>query len=185
MLEFILGKDIVGYVRRHKGLVVLSLVLTAISSILVVIPAYLLKPFVDEGMKLGGEIVTWKIPWLTFTSDSWFSWKVTEKVLVDGITSNHLLVILTFVAFGSTLLISITTYAGGLCAAAFSNRAVKDLRIDLYKKFVSLHLAYYHDKKAGDLIARSTADLTVMQGLIANVLMGLIQHPITAAVFLA
>lgn len=185
MLEVILGKDIVGYVRRHKGLVVLSLVLTAISSILVVIPAYLLKPFVDEGMKLGGEIVTWKIPWLTFTSDSWFSWKVTEKVLVDGITSNHLLVILTLVAFTSTLLISITTYAGGLCAAAFSNRAVMDLRIDLYKKFVSLNLAYYHDKKAGDLIARSTADLTVMQGLIANVLMGLIQHPITAAVFLA
>jgi subfamily B ATP-binding cassette protein MsbA len=184
MLTAILGKDIVRYVKRHRGLVFVSLALTAIASLLVVIPAYLLKPFVDEGMKLGGEMVTWKIPWISFTGESWSSWRITEKVLVDGVTSNRLLVILTLVAFGSTLLISITTYAGGLCGAAFSNRAVKDLRIDLYKKFVSLDLAYYHDKKAGDLIARSTADLTVMQGLIANVLMGLIEHPLTAAVFL-
>ncbi|RJR23033.1 MAG: ABC transporter ATP-binding protein [Desulfobacteraceae bacterium] len=184
MLEVVLGKDIARYVKRHKGLVFLSLALTACASLLVVIPAYLLKPFVDEGMKLGSEMVTWKIPWIAFTGESWFSWKITEKVLVEGVSSNHLLVILTLVAFCSTLLISMTTYAGGLCAAAFSNRAVKDLRIDLYRKFVSLHLGYYHDKKAGDLIARSTADLTVMQGLIANVLMGLIEHPLTAMVFL-
>jgi len=66
MLDFILGKDIASYIRRHRGLVVCALVLTAVSSLFVVVPAYLLQPFVDEGMKTGSDPVAWKIPWITF-----------------------------------------------------------------------------------------------------------------------
>ena len=38
--------------------------------------------------------------------------------------------------------------------------------------------------KAGELVARSTADLSVLQGLIAEILLGLIEYPLTAFVFL-
>lgn len=184
MLDTILGKEIAGYVRQHRGLVILSLVLTAIASVFVVVPAYLLQPFVDEGMKTGTDPVAWKIPWITFESGSLFSWKRTQITVVEAITPNHLLVLLTLIAFVSVLCKSIATYFGGLCAAAFSNRAVQSLRVDLFRKFISLSLSFYHKRKAGELIARSTADLAVMQGLIAEVLMGLIQHPLTAVVFL-
>ena len=125
MLDFILGKEITGYVRQHRGLVILSLVLTAIASLFVVVPAYLLQPFVDEGMKTGTDPVAWKIPWFTFESGSWFSWKRTQVTVVEGITPNHLLVLLTLIAFVSVLFKSMATYLGGLCAAAFSNRAVQ------------------------------------------------------------
>ena len=54
MLDFILGKDIASYVKRHRKLVVCSLVLTAISSLFVVVLAYLLQPFVDEGIVASG-----------------------------------------------------------------------------------------------------------------------------------
>jgi subfamily B ATP-binding cassette protein MsbA len=57
--------------------------------------------------------------------------------------------------------------------------------LDLFEKFVSLPLGFYHKQKAGELISRSTADLTVMQERIANILVGLVQHPLTALVFLA
>ncbi len=184
MLDLILGKNIASYIRRHRGLVFCSIVLTAVSSLFVVIPAYLLQPFVDEGMKIGSDPVAWKIPWITFHSESWLSWQRTNLTLVDGISPNSLLVLLTLVAFVSILFKSITIYLSGLSAAAFSNRAVKSLRIDLFNKFVSLPLGFYHDKKAGELVARSTADLTVMQTLIANVLIGLIEYPLTAFVFL-
>ena len=184
MLEFILGKHIAGYVRRHRSLVILSLLLTAVASLFVVIPAYLLQPFVDEGMKTGSDPVAWKIPWISLKPGTWFSWERTERVLVEGISPNHLLILLTFVAFLSVVFKSVSIYLGGLCGAAFSNRAVKSLRIDLFRKFVSLPLGFYHDKKSGELIARATADLTVMQGLIASVLTGLIENPLTATVFL-
>ena len=50
ILDALLGKDIAIYVRAYKGLITLSIVLTALSAIFVVIPAYLLQPFIDEGM---------------------------------------------------------------------------------------------------------------------------------------
>jgi len=184
MLDFILGKDIASYVKRHRGLVICSIILTAVSSLFVVIPAYLLQPFIDEGMKTGSDPVAWKIPWITFQSGSWLSWQRTDLTLVDGISPNSLLILLTLVAFVSIFFKSITIYLSGISAAAFSNRAVKSLRVELFKKFISLPLGFYHDKKSGELVARSTADLTVMQILIANVLIGLIEYPLTAFVFL-
>lgn len=185
MLDFILGKDIASYVKRHRGLVVCSLLLTAVSSLFVVVPAYLLQPFVDEGMKTGPDPVVWKIPWIAFDSGSWLSWHRTELVLMDGISPNSLLMLLMLVGFLSVIIRSVTIYLGGLAAAAFSNRAVRSLRIDLFRKFVSLPLGFYHKKKSGELVARATADLTVMQAIIGNVLLGLIEYPLTALVFLS
>ncbi len=184
MLDRILGKDIAFYVRAHRGLVFVSILLTAVSAIFVVVPAYLLQPFVDEGMKTGSDPVTWKIPWIVFDFQSGLSWHRTELVLVDGVSPNRLLILLTFVAFLSVLLKSITIYFSQLAAAAFSNRAIKSLRIDLFDKFISLPLGFYHKRKAGELISRATADLTVMQATIANILIGLVQNPLTALAFL-
>ena len=184
MLNRILGKEIAFYVRAHRGLVFCSLVLTAISSVFVVVPAYLLQPFVDEGMKSGSNPATWKIPWIVFDFASGFSWHRTELVLVEGISPDRLLVLLTFVAFFSVLLKSVTIYFSQLAAAAFSNKAIKSLRIDLFDKFLSLNLGFYHKRKAGELISRAAADLTVMQERIGNVLIGLVQHPLTALAFL-
>ncbi|MBW1784299.1 MAG: ABC transporter ATP-binding protein, partial [Deltaproteobacteria bacterium] len=184
MLNLILGKDIAAYVRRHRAMVICSLVLMAISSLFVVVPAYLLQPFIDEGMKTGSTPVAWKIPWIHFDAGSWFSWKRTELTIVEGITPNRLLALLTLVAFVAVFIKSVTNYFGGLSAAAFSNRAVKSLRIDLFTKFISLSLGFYHKRRSGELIARSTADLAVLQGLIAEVLLGLIEYPLTALVFL-
>ena len=184
MLDRIIGKEIAAYIKRHRGMVICALVLMAISSLFVVVPAYLLQPFIDEGMKTGSAPVAWKIPWIHFDSGSWFSWKRTELTIVDGITPNRLLGLLTLVAFVAVFIRSITTYFGGLAAAAFSNRAVQSVRIDLFRKFNSLSMGFYHKEKSGELIARSTADLAVLQGLIAEVLLGLIEYPLTALVFL-
>ena len=48
MLRTILGKDIAPYVRRHHRLLISALALTALASVFVLIPAYLLKPFTDQ-----------------------------------------------------------------------------------------------------------------------------------------
>jgi subfamily B ATP-binding cassette protein MsbA len=182
ILDAILGKDIATYVRAYRGLITLSIVLTALSAIFTVVPAYLLQPFIDEGMKMTNDPAQWKIPWITF--ESLHSFKRTERVLIEGITPNRLLMLLTGIAFVSVVLKSITLYLSELSAAAFSNRAIKKLRIGLAEKFISLPLSFYHKRKSGELIARATADLTIMQSSISNIIIGFVQHPLTAAVFL-
>jgi ATP-binding cassette, subfamily B, bacterial MsbA len=185
MLERILGKDIASYVKDHRGFLVCAIILTAISSLFVVVPAYLLQPFIDEGMKTGSDPVSWKIPWLDFGTGSIFTWHRTELVVVKEIAPNLLLLLLTAIAFVSVIFKSLTNYLGQLAAAAFSNRAVKSLRIDFLNKLISLDQGFYNKHKAGGLISRSTADLSVMQSNIANIIIGLVQHPLTAIVFLA
>jgi len=184
MLDKILGKKIASYIRPHRALLICALALAAASSFFVLVPAYLIQPFVDECMKTGSEPATWKIPWIAFDSGSWFSWRRTEVILVENITPNTLLVVLLLIALVSIFLKSATVYLSELSAAAFANRAVKSMRIDLFRKFVSLPLGYYHKKRSGELIARATADLTVMQGRIAHILIGLIHHPLSAFAFI-
>jgi len=182
MLKKILGKDIADYISPHKRLIMLAIILTALSSLLIIIPVYLLQPFVDEGMKMTNDPVEWKIPWMTFQYP--LSFKRTELVLVSHISPNGLLVILTAVAFISVVLKSVTIYFGELAAVAFSNRSIRELRVELAQKFISLPLSFYHKRKIGELIARATADLTVMQANIGNVIIGLIRQPLTTIVFL-
>ena len=185
MLNYILGKDLAHYVKAHRGLLICSFVLTGLSALFVVIPVYLIQPFIDEGMKSGTDPVTWKIPWVALHLEGKFSWNRTEVVLLDGVSPNRLVFVLAFIAFLSMLIKSVIGYFSELASAAFSNRAIRSVRMDLFEKFVTLPLGFYHKQKAGELISRSTADLTVMQERISNILIGLIQYPLTAVVFLA
>lgn len=182
MFKKILGKDIAGYISPHKRLIMLAIILTALSSFLIIIPVYLLQPFVDKGMKMASDPVEWAIPWITF--ESLFSFKKTQLVLVSQISPNKLLLILTAIAFISVILKSVTMYLGQLSAVAFSNRSIRELRVDLAGKFISLPLSFYHKRKIGELIARATADLTVLQTNIGNVIIGLIRQPLMTIVFL-
>jgi ATP-binding cassette, subfamily B, bacterial MsbA len=185
MLDYILGKDLARYVRAHRNLILCSMALTTCSALFVVIPAYILQPFIDEGMKSGADPATWKIPWVAFGFEDGFSWKKTEIVLIRDVSPNLLLVVLSLVAFLAILFKSIALYLSQLAAAAFSNRAIRSMRIELFEKFIALPLSFYHKRKAGELISRSTADLTVMQERIANILIGLVEHPLTALAFLS
>jgi len=184
MLDYILGKDLSRYVEAHRGLLIASVLLTGLAALFVVIPVYLIQPFIDEGMKTGTDPVTWKIPWLTVHLDGGFSWKKTEIVLLDRVSSNRLVMVLGAIAFVSMLLKSLIGYFSELASASFSNKTIRSVRLDLFEKFVSLPLGFYHKQKAGELISRSTADLTVMQERISNILVGLVQYPLTALVFL-
>jgi len=185
MLDLILGKDIAGYVRQHRLLITCAMTFTIISAIFSLIPVYYIKPFIDEGMmKSTSETLPFTIPWLAFKSDSIFSLRIIDRVLLDNISNFYFLVILCVVTFVSMLFKSITAYISQLAASAFSNRAIKSMRIDLFNKLISLSQSFFDKHKAGVIISRSTSDLTVMQGRIANITIGLVQHPLTAILWL-
>ena len=180
MLERILGKDISFYVKGHGVLIICAIVLALIASVLAVLPTFFIGPFFDEGMKIGSEPVAWKVPWVEFDSGSLLSWHRTERVLIENVTPNRLLVILSILAMLSGFLRSVSLYFGHLATAAFSNRIIRVIRRDLFNKFIILPIGYFHRHKAGELVSRSTADIGVMQNRIANIIIGLVQHPMTA-----
>jgi subfamily B ATP-binding cassette protein MsbA len=180
MLERILGKDIGFYVKGHGVLIICAIVLALIAALLAVLPTFFIGPFFDEGMKIGSDPVAWKVPWVEFDSGSLLSWHRTERVLIENVTPNRLLIILSILAILSGFLKSVSLYFGHLATAAFSNRIIRVIRRDLFNKFIALPIGFFHKHKAGELVSRSTADIGVMQNRIANIIIGLVQHPMTA-----
>ena len=181
MLDYILGASIAPYVKKHYKLLIIALLLTALSSIFVVIPAYILQPFVDEGMKSAAEPASWKLPWIVYENGKWIR---SDYVIVENISSNKLLIILAVAAFISAGIRSVSIYLSGLAGSVLANHVVFSLRVDLYRKFLSLPLGYYHKIKIGEVLARATADIAVMQGLISQILIGFVQYPLTVIVFM-
>ena len=57
MFDKIFGHDIAHYIRGYRVLLVVAVVLGALSALFVVVPAYLLQPLVDDGMKTASEPV--------------------------------------------------------------------------------------------------------------------------------
>jgi ATP-binding cassette, subfamily B, bacterial MsbA len=137
----------------------------------------------DKAAEDASEQNSISIPWAKFKSGSIIP-KKTAMVLVGNLSYKSYLIILCIVAFVSTLFKAITQYFGSLTSAAFSQRAIRALRIDLFNKFVSLHQGFFDKNKAGVLISRSTADLAVMQQRIATITIGLIQYPLYIIFFL-
>jgi subfamily B ATP-binding cassette protein MsbA len=191
MLDRLLGKEIAGYVRKYKFLMLCAILPACIAAILSAAPTEILPSFIDNlSMDMSKDVTrdtpkdnepvpfTLKLP--VWDKDSSFPIKLEKIEIIEGKTSNSLLILLSFLIFISVIVRSFTLYLSELTAAAFTNRAINDIRIDLYKKFTNLHLGFYHEYKIGELISRSTADLTLMQASISNIIIGFVQYPLTA-----
>jgi ATP-binding cassette, subfamily B, bacterial MsbA len=187
MLNRLLGKEIAGYVKRYKLLMFFAILPACIAAILTAAPAEILPDFIDnmsKGMSRDMPKVNEPVPFSlklpVWDKDSSFPIKLTKIEIVEGKTSNSLLILLSIFIVISVIIKSFALYLSELTAAAFTNRAINDLRMDLYNKFTNLHLSFYHEYKIGELISRSTADLTLMQASISNIIIGLVQYPLTA-----
>lgn len=180
----ILGKEITKYVKGHTALVIGTLIFTSLASLFAIVPAYLLKPFVDLGMSANTDRLTWEIPWIHLNPNAFWGIELIRKPILVEVQQKTVLFVLSAVALGAVLIRSLCSYLGSLLGAKFSVKVVNKIRTDLYQKFLTLHIGFYHRTKIGELVGRANADLSVMQGKISEILTGLIEYPVTAAAFL-
>ena len=61
---------------------------------------------------------------------------------------------------------------------------VKDLQDKLYHKTVDLPIAFFSEKRKGDLLARMTSDVKEVENSIINSLEALVREPITIVIVL-
>ncbi|NLA74206.1 MAG: ABC transporter ATP-binding protein, partial [Deltaproteobacteria bacterium] len=207
MIDKILGKDIGTYVKKHRLMMFYAILPAIITAMLAVVPVIITKSFIDEGIMKSGTSVqfTESAEPETYETQDKSAGSTESQVsaqekmvkkyssvvirwlqilnIVDNPPPSMVMIILAAVAALAFLFQSITTYLSDLAAAAFSNRSIKDLRIDLHKKFMSLNQGFFDKNKAGLLISRSTADLSVMQNSISNITIGLVQYPLLILFF--
>lgn len=184
MLNKILGKEIAVFVKKHKILFYWSLVFTLLFSFFSMIPLLIIKTFIEIVLGSNAETVPLAIPWIAFGKGGISDYEIIKITLMDSISRVRFMGILLIIYAVSIIFKSISEYASGLFTAAFSNRAITDMRTKLFNTFLSLHQGFYHKHKIGNLISRSTADLSLMQTTIAHILIGIIQNPILVICYL-
>lgn len=85
---------------------------------------------------------------------------------------------------GFTLLLvfiiqAVFTFIHRLSIAFVGERAIADIRIDLYRHLQSLSLKFYADHRTGEVVSRITNDVTLLQSAITENLIALLRQAVT------
>jgi len=108
------------------------------------------------------------------------------KVIIDNIPHASFLPRIEFEAYwipaiivGVFLLHSVFDYLSKYQMASVGIRAVRQIRDDLYSHLVKLDMDFYARGRTGDLISRTLNDVGSIQGAVTDVVVDMIQQPMT------
>lgn len=166
--------------RPYRGLVSLAIVSNILTAIFTVVSIPLLKPFLDILFAKPGEL-TKPEPADTLelsTSQSWELWlnnNITDWVIEFGRETVLGYVCLAILA--AFLLKNLFRYLALFFMAPVRNGVIRDLRMRLYDKLLSLPLGYFTESRKGDLMARVTSDVQEVESSILNVLEAIFREP--------
>ena len=106
----------------------------------------------------------------------WLYYEVNSVAGEDKMKALMLVIGLVLVLF---LLKNVFNYLAMYFITFLRNGILKDLRNAIYEKIVTLPVAYYSEKKKGDVIARITADVLEIQHSFLSVLELIVREPLT------
>ena len=117
----------------------------------------------------------------SYTKDS-FYYFISQKIEHEGAT--QVLLFICLVTFLLFFLKNLFRYLASYVLVFLRNGTVKDLRDSLYHKIVELPIAYFSEKKKGDIIARMTSDVQEIEVSFLTSLEAIVREPLTIVISL-
>jgi ATP-binding cassette subfamily B protein len=108
---------------------------------------------------------------LIFTSSSVLAMGAALRYLVDeGLSKGNsdLLDRGFFMLMGVVLLLALASYTRYYLVSWIGERMVADIRNDIYRHLVEMHIGFFETARVGDLLSRLTTDTTLLQTLIGS-----------------
>lgn len=171
---------IFGYLRNHRGKLVLYFLCTVLATLFGVISIGMLSPFFglifDTGSTPGTSMVR------TNVLGSYIS-NFLERTIEDGGKSAGLTAICLLIII-STILKNLFLYLSNRISVPVRAMIITQLRGDLYDKILRLPIGYFTEKRKGDIISRMTNDIAEIEGSVIGTFDGLIKDPITVIGYL-
>jgi len=175
--------EIFKYVVPYWGLVLLNIlcnlmaVLFSIFTFLALVP-FLQLLFGTNKLVLIRPEFAMNVESLKQNFNYFFSKIIVDYGKLDALIILSCLVIVFF------LLKNIFRYGALYILAPIRSGVVRDIRDDIYHKVLILPLAYYSEKKRGDIISRMTADVQEIEWSIMSSLEMLFREPLTIICYL-
>ncbi len=161
----------VSYLKKYKSNIFLAIVSNVLLSVFTVVSIPVIIPFFQllfgkESQKTGSS--SSMEAWLNGFFENMIKTYGNEKALL--IVCSIIVVVFFFKnIFRYLALVFITPVRNGI---------VRDLRGDLYNKFLLLPLSYYSEERKGDLISRATMDVQEVEWSVLNTLDAFFKSPI-------
>ena len=186
MKEFfkVLGR----YVMPYKGYLAGSLLFNLLSAMLNVFSFMSIIPMLQMLFGMNSKVYHF-IPWDT----AGMSFKdiavnngyyLTDQLIAIYGASTTLLLIGLFLVV-TTLLKTGSYFASAAIMVPMRTGIVRDIRIQVYHKILSLPLSFFSDERKGDIIARMSGDVNEIENLVTGSLEMLIKNPILLICYFA
>ncbi|MGE0754281.1 MAG: ABC transporter transmembrane domain-containing protein [Alphaproteobacteria bacterium] len=117
-------------------------------------------------LQLAGAMVA-----LVFTSSAVLGMGAGLRFLVDeGLSKNNLALLNQSFAIllGVIVLLAITTYARFFLITWVGEKVVADIRNDVYRHMLRMHIGFFETMRTGELLSRVTTDTTLLQTVIGS-----------------
>lgn len=185
-------KDFIQVLRRflppYKQYVVGAFFLNLLSAVLNIFSFTLIIPILQILFKMDSRVYTY-IPWSTEGVGfkdlliNNFYYYITDLIAVHG-ASFTLLILGVFLAI-MTLLKTSAYFASSAIMIPLRTGIVRDIRVQLYKRVISLPIAFFSEERKGDIIARMSGDVNEVETSITSSLDMLVKNPILILIYFA
>ena len=173
------------YARPYKSSIFGSIVLNILSAVFNIFSFTLIIPILQILFKMDTTVYEF-IPW-----DSGISFKeilmnniyfhITQLIQTHGPSTTLLFLGLFF--GGVTLLKTSCYFASSAVMIPLRTGIVRDIRIQVYNKVISLPMSFFSQQRKGDIIARMSGDVSQIEYTITSSLDMLIKNPILIAFY--
>ncbi len=118
----------------------------------------------------------------SYAKDSFYHF-ISQKIEIEGNVETLLFVCL--LTFGLFFFKNLFRYFASYVLAFLRNGVVKDVRDNLYSKIIELPIAYFSEKRKGDIIARMSSDVQEVETSFLTSLETVVREPLTIAISLS
>ena len=173
------------YVAPYKGYVGGSVVLNILSAVFNVFSFSLLIPILQILFNVGEnhyEFIPWHrgMPFGDITNNAYYY----VSQFIEEYGQSHVLLMLCLIFIG-IVAIKVACYFGAAAVMVpIRTGVVKDLRMEIYRKILTLPLGFFSQERKGDIIARISGDVQEVETSITSTIEMLIKNPILIIIYL-
>lgn len=168
------------YIKPYRKYLAWSVVLNFLSQWLNVFSFAALVPILNILFQVDRKVYTYQeFDWANFDKDALINnayWYVSDLIATHG--QMWTLVAMGIALITMTLLKTGSYFASSAIMVPFRTGIVKDIRIQVYEKVLHLPLAFFSEERKGDIVARMSADVQVVETALTSSVDMLIKSPI-------
>ena len=177
-------KDILKYEKKYRKFTVLNILFNVLYAIFNVLSVLAFIPVLRILFNTDKEVIIKPIykglSNLGVYLENNFNYFISQKIINDG--EVNVLLFICLLSLSLFFFKNLFRYLASYVITFLRTGIVKDLRDKLYHKIVELPIAYFSEKKKGDIIARMTSDVQEVENSILTSIEALVREPLTVLI---